>query len=479
MININKIKASNERFSNGLIDAMYEETSFTETANGAKTLARTKSALVDFFAQAGAMRGKKDEALELFKRAFSEDNLIATRLLFYLRDVRGGQGERDLFRNCLQYLGEQEKEVFEKIVKYVPEYGRWDDLFFDNEKVFEFIKKQIDSDVNSETPSLLGKWLKTINASSKNTREKAKFIAGKLGLTNIAYRRVVRFLRKKIQTVEELMSARKWSDIKYENVPSQASLLYKNAFTKHDKNRYEKYIDDVNNGEKKINASTLYPYQLYDKAFDGDNSVEALWKNLPDYTRGTNALVVADTSGSMEGRPMSVSVSLALYFAERNKGIFKNCFISFSEDPKIHKIKGMTLRQKMNSIKLGDVANTNIQSVFSLILGTAIKNNIPEEEMPETIYIISDMEFDNAVCGRTNYEIIKRRYKESGYKKPNIVFWNVNGNGENLPSQDNEKGVTMVSGLSASTFSLAVENKTPYEMMLDVANSDRYNKIVL
>lgn len=478
MININKIKRPVAP-SNKLIDAMYEETSFTETENGAKTLARTKSALVDFFAQAGAMRSKPEEALKLFKMAFSEDSLIAVRLLFYLRDIRGGQGERDLFRNCLQYLGDQEKEVFEKIIKYVPEYGRWDDLFFDNNEVYKFIKKQIDEDLTTETPSLLGKWLKTINASSSNTREKAKFIANKLGLSSIAYRKIVRELRKKIKTVEELMSARKWKDIEYDKVPSQASLLYKNAFIKHDEERYNEYLKDVLDGKKEIKASTLYPYQLYDKAIEGGDAVEALWKALPDYTRGKNALVVADTSGSMYGQPMSVSVSLALYFAERNKGIFKDCFISFSESPMIHKIKGRKLRSRMHSIELGDVANTNIQAVFNLILNTAIKNNIPEEEMPETIYIISDMEFDNAVSGKTNYEVIKRKYREAGYKKPNLVFWNVNGSGKNLPAQSDEQNVTMVSGFSASAFSLAVENKTSYQLMLDVANSDRYNKIVL
>jgi len=179
----------------------------------------------------------------------------------------------------------------------------------------------------------------------------------------------------------------------------------------------------------------------------------------------------------MCGDPMSVSVSLALYFAERNKGQFKDYFISFSERPKLHKVQGKNLLDKMNSIQLGDVANTNLQAVFDLILNTAVANNTEVEEMPETIYIISDMEFDYCTSGTTNFEAIKSKYIQSGYKIPNIVFWNVNGSGKNLPAQKNENGVSLVSGFSPVVFKLAVENKTPYETMMDVINSERYSKI--
>jgi len=470
--------------NNGLINGMMKETSYGKTENGADTFTRSGSRLLDFYAQAGAMRNSKKEALELFQKAFSEDNEKAIRILFYLRDVRGGQGERDLFRICLEWLGEEEKAVFEKIVNFVPEYGRFDDLFFDNDKCFSILKTTLGIDGNSETPSLLAKWLPTINASSEKTKAKAKWMAEKLGLTSIAYRKLVRDIRKKLAVVEEKMSAKKWGEINYSAVPSQASRIYKNAFSKHDEERYGKFIEKATKGEVKINASTLYPYQIYNSVNrDYSETLEALWNQLPDYTQGKNALVVADVSGSMCGDPMSVSVSLALYFAERNKGQFKDYFITFSGNPTLQKVEGKNLRDKMRNLERAEWGmNTNIQKVFELILNTGLQNSVSPEEMPETIYIISDMEFDQAtLSGRmvTNYEVIREKYLESGYNLPNIVFWNVNARGGNLPVQQNESGVAMVSGFSPVIFKMAIENKTPEQVMLDTINSERYNKIKL
>ena len=471
--------------NNGLINGMMKETSYGKTENGADTFTRSGSQLLDFYAQACAMRNNKKAALELFKKAFAEDNEKAIRILFYLRDVRGGQGERDLFRICLEWLGNEEPEVFEKIIKFVSEYGRFDDLFFDNEKCFTTIKNQLllDSSEKQEAPSLLAKWLPTINASSLNTKAKAKWMAEKLGFTSIAYRKLVRDARKKLAVVEEKMSAKKWEDINYSAVPSQASRIYKNAFKRHDEERYGKFIEKATKGEVKINASTLYPYQIYNSV-NGNYSetLEALWNQLPDYTQGKNALVVADVSGSMCGDPMSVSVSLALYFAERNKGQFKDYFITFSGNPTLQKVVGKNLRDKMRSLERAEwEMNTNIQKVFELILNTGLQNSVPQEEMPETIYIISDMEFDSATRyeKKTNYDAIREKYLASGYKLPNIVFWNVDARGGNLPVQQNENGVAMVSGFSPVIFKMAVENKTPEQVMLDTINSERYNKIKL
>jgi len=481
MQNINKIKVETiKSSSNSFLNNLYEETSFGETENGAKTYIRSGSPLLDFYAQSGSMRENPEEALKLFKKAFSDDREKSIRILFYLRDVRGGQGERTLFRNCLEWLGTDYPEIFEQIVSYVPEYGRWDDIFFDNQKCFDVIGTQLKVDEKSDKPSLLAKWLPTMNASSKSTRAKARFMSAHLELSEIEYRKKIREIRKKIKVVEEKMSAQQWNKIDYSSVPSQAARIYKDAFKRHDEDRYNSFIEKAEKGEIKINASTLYPYQIY-KSVNSNYSktLEALWNQLPDYTQGKNALVVADTSGSMSGDPMSVSVSLALYFAERNRGQFKDYFISFSEQPKLHKIQGITLLDKMNSIKLGDVANTNLQAVFDLIINTAIKNNTPKEELPETIYIISDMEFDDACEDNTNYNVIERKYNESGYKIPNIVFWNVNGSGKNLPVQKNKNGVSMVSGFSPIIFKIAVENKTSEQVMLDTINSERYNKIVV
>lgn len=276
MQNINQIKGE-KTFKNTFLESVFVETSYGETANGALTLERTESSLLDLYAQAGSMRNNPEEALELFKRAFSEDRLKAVKILFYLRDVRGGQGERTLFRTCLQWIGETYPEIFEKIVLFVPEYGRWDDLFFDNQKCFDMIKVQLKVDSESEKPSLLSKWLPTINASSVNTKAKARFLAEKLGLKETEYRKKVRDIRKKIDIVEKKMSAKNWGEINYSSVPSQASRIYRNAFKKHDEDRYSKFIEKAETGEVKINAGTLYPYQIYKSVQeDYSRTLEAL-----------------------------------------------------------------------------------------------------------------------------------------------------------------------------------------------------------
>jgi len=425
------------------------------------------------------MRNIPLEALELFKKAFMEDELSAIKILFYLRDVRGGQGERDLFRTCLEWLGTEEQKVFEKVIKFVPEYGRWDDIFFDNTKCYKFIGAQLEQDLVSEHPSLLAKWLPTINASSSNTKAKAKLIAKKLGYSDISYRKLVRNIRRVLDILETKMSNDNWKEINYSGVPSQASRIYKNAFLKHDEKRYSKFIEKAEKGEVKINAGTLYPYQIY-KSVQDDYSptLEALWNQLPDYTNDKNALVVADVSGSMSGDPMAVSVSLALYFAERNKGQFHNYFLTFSERPELQKIEGKTLEQKMDNLENAhwDV-NTNIQAVFDLVLKTAIDNETPKNEMPATIYIISDMEFDSCCDTHTNFEVIKKKYSVAGYEMPTLVFWNVNASGKNIPVQQDQENVSMVSGFSPLVFKMAVENKTPEEVMFDTINSERYAQI--
>ncbi|MFA5695833.1 MAG: DUF2828 family protein, partial [Bacilli bacterium] len=477
----NEVKAVATPTINKFLKAMFKETSKGKTENDAVTFIRSGSLLLDFYAQAGAMRNNPAEALDLFKKAFAEDPLKAIKILFYLRDVRGGQGERDLFRNCLQYLGESFNTYFEKIVKYIPEYGRWDDLFFDNPVCISLIAKQLEEDKDNKKPSLLAKWLPTINASSKTTKAKAKFLAEKLGLTDIKYRKILRAIRKQILTVEEQMSGQKWNEINYSGVPSQAARIYKNAFLKHDETRYGKFIEKAETGEVKINAGTLYPYQIY-KTVQSDYSrtLEALWNQLPDYTMGKNALVVADVSGSMSGDPIAVSVSLALYFAERNKGQFKDHFITFSGKPMLQKIVGNTLLDKMNSIEQSEwEMNTDIQAVFDLILDSAVNSKAKPEELPETIYIISDMEFDSCCERSTNYEMIKAKYESIGYKLPNIVFWNVNAHGKNMPVQKDESGVALVSGFSPVIFKMVTENKSPEEVMLDTINSERYAVITL
>ena len=330
--------------------------------------------------------------------------------------------------------------------------------------------------------SLLGKWLKSENTSSKESRELARKTRKYLGLSSKDYRKMLTVLRAKIKIVESQMSRKQWDKINYEAVPSKASMIYKKAFKKHDEKRYEKYLESVEKGEKKINTKTLFPYEIVRQARkENDKTLDLLWKNLPDYTKeNEKALVVADVSGSMYGLPMDISVSLAMYFAERNKGIFQNKFITFSEKPELQEIEGTTLNQKIRNLEDAHWdMNTNVQAVFDLILDTAIENKIKKEDMPGTIYIISDMEFDEATDenDKTNFEIIKQKYEEAKYNMPVLVFWSVDSRQNNVPVTQNEKGVILVSGSSASVFKMAMEKTTPHEFMLSVLNSERYKNI--
>ena len=462
---------------------MKKKVNKTFTENNALTFKTTQSKVLDLFSMGGALRTRTPEEIEKFiSQALAEDKLLAIKCLFYLRDVRGGMGERRIFREGLKILSNYNPKETKKLLPLIPEYGRWDDLFYlDNIPIDEFLKKQIEEDLKSDRPSLLGKWLKSENAGKKS-KELARKVRAYLGYSSKNYRNLLTALRNKIKIVESQMSRKQWDKINYEAVPSKASMIYKKAFKKHDEKRYEKYLESVEKGEKKINTKTLFPYEIVRQARkENDKTLDLLWKNLPDYTKeNEKALVVADVSGSMYGLPMDISVSLAMYFAERNKGIFKNKFITFSEKPELQEIKGTTLNSKIRNLENAHWdMNTNVQAVFDLILDTGIENKIKKEDMPGTIYIISDMEFDEATDenDKTNFEIIKQKYKEAKYNMPILVFWSVDSRQNNVPVTQNEKGVILVSGSSASVFKMAMEKTTPYEFMLSVLNSERYKNI--
>ena len=455
------------------------EMNYTTTENDAKTLRSSGNALVDFFALGGSTRGNPSLGLDLFLKAFAQDQLSAIRILFYLRDIHGGQGERQLFRNALTYLAYQEPNVAQKIAEYVPEYGRFDDLFvLQTEMLLPIVQKQLDVDKNSNTPSLLGKWMPSANTSSRRTRTLAHGMIKALGLTERQYRKLLSALRAKIKLVEQQLSRKQFDAIEYDKLPSQASLKYRKAFDRNDHKRYSAYLAAVTKGEKKINTATLYPYQVYDAM--GTPGAEQLWANLPDYTNGKNAIVVADVSGSMAGRPMSIAVSLALYFAERNVGQFKDHFITFSGNPLLQKIMGATLRDRMNSIETSDwEGNTNLYRVFKLLVDTAVKTQAKPEEMPSVVYVISDMEFDQCEADQTNFETIDALYADTPYKRPHLVFWQVDTRQKQVPVSSAQEHVTMVSGASASAFKMAVEGRTPEELMMKVISQERYAQIVL
>ena len=479
-------------------DVMREESKWTKTENGADAKNTTDSALLDMFATIGSMRSRsEDEIIQKFELAFQEDPLGAMRCLFWVRDCRGGAGERRVFRILLPHIAKKHTKEMINTLGFVPEYGRWDDLYSlvgteVEPWMWEFVRTQLAQDKSSMeegfTPcSLLAKWLKKADASSPNTRKLGIYTAKKLGMSVYDYKRLCVKLRRYIDVVEQRMSANEWETINYPAVPSRAMMNYRKAFARHDQERFDEYLNKVQSGEQKINSSTLYPYDIVEKIlykYEDSKVLEAQWDNLPDYVDGdVNAVVMADVSGSMSGRPMATSIGLAMYFAERNKGVYHNLFMTFSGNPQFVEVKGNTITQKINFIAKADWEyNTDLEKALLKILDVAIENHCSQEEMPKSLIIISDMEIDEAdgQNHRENfYDYASRVYEEHGYKIPNVVFWNVDSRHDVFLADKGRKGVQLVSGQSASTFKnlIGCVDKTPVEMMYSVLNSERYQAI--
>lgn len=473
------------------VKAMLKTSNQTLTENGAVTNKSTLSPLLDFFALGGALRTRSaEDKRKLFLEAFSENALLATKCLFYFRDIRGGQGERQTFRDIIKICPMLDPDPIMKNLHLIPEYGRWDD-FFElkgtkyEDQMISLIKTQLSIDISSDRPSLLAKWMPSINTSSKKKRALAKWFTIKLLKNDKSYRKMLSILRAKIKVVEREMCSKKWDQIQYDHVPSQASKRYRKAFKKHDETRYTIYIQACLTGEKKIKAQTLYPYQLVEgylnRRESKDDTIEALWKNLPNYcVNGESGIVVADTSSSMNGQPITVAVSLAIYFAERNKGPFQDVFISFSHEPKFHTLKGKSLWEKIQVLDREDWSqNTDLIAVFDLILETAKHCKVLQADMPTKLYIVSDMEFDAAADRSTNFDAIRQKYKDAGYVMPSLTFWNVDARHNQSPVTKDDKNVFLISGLSPSIFKSAMTSKAvnPVDLMLDVLNGDRYKAI--
>ena len=478
-------------------EAMREESKWTKTENGADVKNTTDSALLDMFATIGSMRSRSDdEIIQKFELAFQEDPLGAMRCLFYARDIRGGLGERRVFRVLLPYIAKKHKDELDKNLRLVPEYGRYDDLYSLintklEERMWDIIATQLLKDkVNMQKGnpvSLLAKWLKKADSKNPNTKRLGILTAKKLGMSVYDYKRLCVKLRRRIDVVEQRMSANEWDTINYPAVPSRAMMCYREAFPRHDQKRFDEYLDRVQSGEQKINSATLYPYDIVEKILyqhEDSKVLEAQWDNLPDYVDGdVNAVVMADVSGSMTGRPMATSVGLALYFAERNKGAYHNLFMTFSGNPQFVSVKGNTITEKIRFISRANwQMDTDLEKALLKILDVAIKNNCSQEEMPKSLIVISDMEINGCTeqeHGENFYDYVSMVYEEHGYKIPNVVFWNVNSRHDVFLADKYRKGVQLVSGQSASTFKNLVGcvDKTPIEMMYSVLNSERYQAI--
>ena len=495
-----------------MLEYLKTEANSTFTENGAKTYITTDSECLDLFATIGALRRESDSEIEKrFIRAFSENRDIAMKLLFFARDIRGGLGERRVFKVIFNWLAKNEPGTVRKNIEYVAEYGRYDDLLalMDTpcEKyMLDTLKKQFDADrealSNGGSVSLLAKWLPSVNASNSDTVFYAKKIARHFGMNDASYRKALVALRAKIRIIENNLREKDYS-FDYSCQPSKAMYKYRKAFMRNDAERYNSFIGKVSVGEARLHADTLAPYELVEPYINDDytsdsrcfmrniseqekNTLNATWASLPDFGCEENAIAVIDTSGSMywEAKPMpaAVALSLGLYFAEHNTGLYKNHFIEFSARPRLIEIKGDTFADRLRYVaSFNEVANTNLEAVFDLILNSAVKNNVPASELPAKLIIISDMEFDRCVsnAGSTNFKNAKTKFEAHGYKLPDIVFWNVASRVRQQPVTKNEQGVALVSGCTPRLFEMVASGTmNPYAFMLEVVESERYAKIV-
>lgn len=480
-------------------EAMKNESAWTRTENGAVALNTTGNACLDLFGTIGALRDADHLRIaRMFEDAYKEDPLLATKIAFYARDIRKGLGERRVFRTIIGYLAHNHPEALRPNLDLIGVFGRYDDLYCLigtplEDDMWAAMKKQFEEDVRNlhegNAVSLLAKWIKTADASSANTRKLGILTAKRLGYPVYNFKRIVRTLRKRIGVVESLMSAGRWNEIQYSAVPSRAMMIYRKAFAKHDAERFTEFTADAVAGKEKINSSVLYPYDLVEKIWrwrsaKEDDVVEAQWRQLPNYVEpGTNAIVIADTSGSMTGRPINTAIGLAIYFAERNVGAYHNMWMSFSANPKIHRLKGDTLAQKINSLDMSDwMMNTDLKAALKLVLDIAEKNEVAPEEMPKSLIVISDMEIDH--CGNKNwtfYDRMAHKFEEHGYQIPNIIFWNVNSRNDVFHADGKRKGVQLCSGQSTTVFKemLSCIGMTPVEAMHKVIDSERYNCITI
>jgi hypothetical protein len=451
----------------------------TKTTNGMKAFTSTANACVDLFYNIAASRGKN--VIPAFTAAYQENPELAVRIALWARDIRGGAGERQLFKDILIWLDKNDAEMAIKILHKVPELGRWDDLFATNyvrSSAFELIRTALIRDKNG----LAAKWMPRKGIDMMALRSY-------MGLEKSPkrYRRLIVGLTK---VVETQMCAHDWDEVNYSHVPSIASARYQKAFRKHDEARYSEWRDGLKTGETKVHATTLYPYDVLKSIAYGDRDVAlAQWEALPNYVGDASILPIVDVSGSMGCRAgggtsksvvtcLDVAVSLGLYLADKNKGVFKDTFLTFSSKPQLVNLKG-NLLQKMEQMNRSSwEMSTNIEAAFTKILEVAVKNKVPKKNMPQTVLIMSDMQFDS--CIRTNdsaMSMIASKFKTAKYDLPKVVFWNLNASYGNAPAKSTQENVALVSGFSPAIMKsvLSSEDFSPKGVMLHAVMNERYS----
>lgn len=487
-----------------MLKFLRKEANTAYTANGAVSNASTMSDCLDFFATAGALRNVSDEEITArFVRAFAEDRDIAMKTLFFARDIRGGLGERRAFRVIIRYLADNYPDTVRKNIANIAEYGRYDDILSligtaSEAEAVTYIRETLKRDMKSmqaqESVSLLAKWLPSVNASSRETVITAKKIAKAMEMSDASYRRMLSSLRAYIKIIENNLREKDYT-FSYEAQPSKALFKYRKAFIRNDEERYKTFIDRAKSDPSVLKTGSLTPYDIVNSVLRNRKGMskeerevlDTTWNALENYVNSDNTLVVVDGSGSMYWTPgggvvpAAVAESLGIYYAERNKGAFANCFITFSANPRLVEIKGKDIFEKVDyCMSFNECSNTNIEKTFDLILNTAVKNRLKQSDMPSRLMIISDMEFD--VCAdnssMTNFENAKAKFAKKGYKLPSLVFWNVNSFNRQQPVTMNEQGTILVSGMSPQIFSMLKEDKLdPYSFMMSVISSERYERV--
>lgn len=508
--------------SNAFATAAISESRRKYTENGAKAYSSTGNPLLDLFSSIGAMRAAAENTIEtLLSEAYDANPLLTTKAMFYTRDIRGervGKGERATFRIMLKWMATHHPEAVKPNIPLIGVYGRYDDLYTligtpCEDDMWNYMKELIDTDysnmcwnkchtdnVKKKPVSLLCKWMKSIHTSSKESRAIAKLTYKKLGFkTEKMYRQILGEMRAYIPVLERQMSDGKWDEIDYESIPALAMKTYRAAFERHDvQGKFTEYKTAVKEGTAKINASTLFPYDLVSNYIDNsgrgheDDIIEAQWKAMPDYIgKAINALVICDTSGSMfrtVGRirnlPIKAAIGLAIYFAEHNHGPFHNLFMTFSGTSKYVKLQGSTLLQKVSNAMDADWGmDTNLEGAFERVLRTAVDNKLSNDDLPKALIVVSDMQINACVTHNWSfYHAMKARFAEYGYEIPKVIFWNVNCITPTMLVDDkNRDGVQLISGLNAKTFAEIIDNTkaTADELMMNCLNNPRYDAVTI
>lgn len=502
---------------NTFLNQMVKNDNIDYTENGGLTHKTLDSKILTMFAVGGAYRSRSDEdIILLFKNAFEENADLALKCLFYIADIREGQGERRFFRVAFRWLCANYPEIAEKNLENIPFYRRWDDLIYTTvdtpcqAAAFKFIKHQLALDIQCKTPSLLAKWMPSINASNAETKKLGRILAKYLGMTERQYRKTLSVLRERINVLERLMSAGRWQEIEFDKIPSRAGVIYRNAFARRDiiAKKYETFAKSKNT---KVNADALYPHDIAHKAFRMRYStdledptrlmLQKYWDNLKDFYNGReeNGIAVVDVSGSMRGTPMEAAVSMGAYIADKAHGPFANHFITFSSRPQLVRFEGVDIVDKLNRCVRADWGmNTDIKAVFDMLLNTAKSKHVKSEDMVSKIFIFSDMEFDACVTFDTSksrsrwnrwdtvssidevnsdLEKIKKQWESEGYHFPKVIFWNLNSRNRTAIPAIGE-GFSYISGFSPAMVETILGGKDGYDLMLEKLLSKRYNAVV-